>query len=50
MINLILGAVLIAIIGAAIMYIHKEHKRGTKCIGCPAGGSCGKKNACGCEK
>ncbi len=50
MTNLILGAVLIAIIGAAIMYIIKAKKSGVKCIGCPAGGTCSAKNSCGCGK
>ena len=32
--------VVLMIIGAATAYIIKEKKRGTRCIGCPAGGSC----------
>lgn len=38
--NLILVALLIVILGAAVIYIIKEKKRGVKCIGCPAAGTC----------
>ena len=40
MTNLILIAVLLAIIGFAVGYIIKAKKKGHKCIGCPSGG-CG---------
>ena len=40
MVNVIVAVILLIIIGAAIAYIIKEKKRGVKCIGCPAGGSC----------
>ena len=43
--NLIVAAVLLLLIGAAIAYIVKEKKRGVRCIGCPAGGVCGKNHA-----
>lgn len=36
--NLIIIIVLVAVIGAAGLYIIKEKKKGKKCIGCPAGG------------
>lgn len=42
--NIIVIVVLLIIIGAAIMYIRKEKKKGTKCIGCPAAGICQKQN------
>lgn len=32
--------VVLAIVGAASRYVYKEKKKGTKCIGCPAGCSC----------
>ena len=40
MTDLIVFAILAAIIAAAALYIYKEKKRGVKCIGCPAGGTC----------
>lgn len=48
MTDLIVIAVIAAIIGAAARYVYKEKKRGVKCIGCPAAqnGSCG---GCGCK-
>ena len=33
-------AVIAGILGAAIWYIRKEKKKGTKCVGCPHSGSC----------
>ena len=45
MTDIILIAVLAAIVGAAARYIYKAKKRGVKCIGCPAANSCG---SCGC--
>lgn len=49
MANLIVGAILVLIIGSAIRYIYKSHKKGVKCIGCPEGCSCSK-SSCGCGK
>lgn len=37
------------IIGAAIMYIRKEKKRGVTCIGCPHAAECSKKKQSGCS-
>ena len=52
---LILGILFLAV-GAAVAYIIKAKKSGTKCIGCPSGGNCcsGKKGehtecSCGCH-
>ena len=45
--------ILAAVISAAISYVYRAKKRGTKCIGCPDGpkcsGSCGgcSGNCCG---
>lgn len=53
-VDYLLIAVLVLIIGGAVIYIVKAKKRGVKCIGCPAAGKCsrGDKNtsacACGC--
>lgn len=41
--NVILIFVLAAILGGAAVYIISAKKRGVKCIGCPAGGTCGQK-------
>ncbi len=51
--DIIVIAVLTAILGLAIWYIVKSKKSGRKCIGCPDSGSCSGKCAgcsCGCEK
>ena len=40
MANFIVAAVLVMISGAAIIYIIKEKKKGTACIGCPNAGTC----------
>ena len=44
MADFIVIGILIITIGAAVTYIVKEKKKGTKCIGCPSGGSCSSKN------
>lgn len=46
MVNVIVLAVLLLIVGSACRYIYKEKKSGRKCIGCPAAGS----SACHCKK
>lgn len=40
MIDVIIVTVLLAIIGAAVIYIVKAKKSGVKCIGCPDGSTC----------
>ena len=40
MTDVIILMILIILIGAAVSYIVKEKKNGTRCIGCPAGGNC----------
>ena len=54
MTDYILLAIIVVIIGAAVAYIIREKKRGTKCIGCPSGGACsghccGCNGSCGCD-
>lgn len=51
MADMILVIVILAIVGAAVVYIRKEKKRGVQCIGCPAGGTCAHKQggASGCS-
>ena len=47
--NIIIIAVLAAILGAASAYIVKAKKSGKKCIGCPDADICAaRKNGCGC--
>ena len=41
--NFIIAGILVLILGGAGMYVYKAKKRGVKCIGCPAGGSCSHK-------
>ncbi len=48
MTDYIIIAVIVVIIGSAVAYIIKEKKRGTKCIGCPDGATCGG-NCSGCS-
>ena len=50
--DLIIIAVIAAILGSAAWYVWKAKKSGRKCIGCPDGGSCasckGESSGCGC--
>ncbi len=52
-VNIIVIAVIVLILGGAIFYIVREKKRGTKCIGCAAGKTCSTgtnspSSGCGC--
>lgn len=49
MTDIILGLIVLIIIGAALLYIRKEKKRGVVCIGCPQAGMCAKKCEGGCS-
>lgn len=40
MVDFIIVAILVLIIGAAVVYLIKAKKKGIKCIGCPDGESC----------
>ena len=50
MIDFLIIAVILAIVGGAAFYIYKAKKSGAKCIGCPqaktCGGNCG---SCSCH-
>ena len=46
MANLLVAGILLLAVGAALAYIVKVKKSGTKCIGCPSGGCCSKKGGC----
>jgi len=48
MTDLILALVIVAIVAFAARYIYKAKKKGVKCIGCPASGSCSKAQSGGC--
>ncbi|MBQ9845916.1 MAG: FeoB-associated Cys-rich membrane protein [Oscillospiraceae bacterium] len=50
MTNLILIAVIAAIVGGASAYIYKEKKKGVRCVGCSFAGQCGKQGSCGCHE
>ena len=45
--NILIIAVVLAIVGLAVGYVIRAKKRGAKCVGCPEG-SCGSCN-CGCN-
>ena len=47
--NLIVIGILLVIVGAAVLYLWKEKKKGTRCIGCPSAGHCSS-NGCGKAK
>ncbi len=38
--NVIAAIIILFIVGGASIYIYKEKKKGTKCIGCPMAGNC----------
>ena len=44
--NFVIIVILMGIVGAAVLYLRKEKKKGTKCIGCPSAGCCSAKE-CG---
>ena len=47
MADVIVIGILLVVVIAALRYIYKEKKRGSKCIGCSAAGSCS--GSCGCH-
>lgn len=40
MATVIVGMIIVIIVGAAVVYIIKEKRKGVKCIGCPNGTAC----------
>lgn len=48
LVDIIVVIVVLAIIGAAVMYIRKEKKRGVRCVGCPSAGQCSGHCSGGC--
>lgn len=48
--NVILVAILLAVVGGAAYYIYRAKKNGSKCIGCPDAKSCsGHCAGCSCK-
>jgi len=49
MIDFLIIAIILAILGGAALYIYKAKKSGAKCIGCPDAKTCsGKCSSCSC--
>lgn len=55
MINVIVSAIIVVIVGAALAYIVKSKKNGIKCVGCPDAKYCSAEShgsegvsSCGC--
>lgn len=46
MTDFIVVLIVLAIVGAAIVYIIREKKRGVKCIGCPSASTCPNSGKC----
>lgn len=44
--SLIVAGILAALVGAAVLFIWKEKKKGRVCIGCPSAGCCSRRG-CG---
>ena len=49
MADFLVGLVLLAILGGAVVYSVRAKKKGQKCIGCPNSSSCGKNGGCSCN-
>lgn len=49
MADLIVILIVALCVAAAIIYIVKEKKKGTVCIGCPHAGTCARKKNGGCS-
>ena len=50
MTDILIVAIVLAILGAAAFYIYKAKKNGAKCIGCPQAKSCGGNcGSCNCH-
>ena len=47
MVNFLVLTLVVLILGAALLYIHKEKKKGIRCIGCPDSKTCSG-NCAGC--
>lgn len=47
--DIIILAVILLIVGIALLYIRREKKKGTRCVGCPSGGNCSQRQSGGCD-
>lgn len=47
MIDFIIIAIIVIIVGSASFYVYRAKKSGKKCIGCPDSGSCNSHNCSG---
>lgn len=47
--NIIIVVVVLVVLGAAVGYIVREKRRGSKCIGCPYAKTCSRANNGGCN-
>ncbi len=47
MTDIIVGLIVLVIVGAALLYIRNEKKKGNACIGCSCASTCGKSK---CDK
>ncbi len=50
MVDVILIALLLVMVGSAVAYIRKQKKKGVKCIGCSASSSCAHNCSCSTDK
>lgn len=48
MIDFLLTAILVLVVGGASLFIYKEKKNGVKCVGCPNAKNCAKMH-CSCH-
>lgn len=49
MINVIIIAIVVVILGAAGFYLYRSKKRGDVCVGCPYARECAKRRQGGCD-
>ncbi len=49
MTDIIVIAIVAAIVGGASAYIYKQKKSGARCVGCSYAGQCGKAKNGGCD-
>ena len=50
MVNYIIIAILMLVIGGAAFYVYRSKKHGDACIGCPYAKNCGGKCSCDSDK
>jgi len=50
MTDIIVMAVIAAIVGGASVYIYRQKKKGARCVGCSFAGQCGKQGSCSCSE